>query len=195
MKTQDRFAWAASTKQFDKEVALYLSKKFIADTLLIDDVGGYSKFSIESTSSDRRRELTSSLFKSKHISGLILGFFSNYGDAYLGEGGSRDYGFKYLDANNAFKLLNRIQYIIENQRPYLTQDFDGNNIYFSFDDMRVIIYMQNNSTTGFRIRIFWKNFDSEWVYSSFKDTRAKLIKTYGLLEPVNKIKVEFLLNN
>ncbi len=182
-KNPDRFsANNISYLGYDRETSIYLAKKFIADSVLNFEIDGYRKFEIETYASDRRRELTSSFFRDENLknSGLLLGFFNIRGESEV-----KQYRFKLLNISDAFRLLNSIDYIIKNEKQYLRDDYNGNNIYFEFSDMKIIIYSQNSSSTGFRIRILWSGLDSEWIFQSFKDTRDNLIRTFGVLEPVN----------
>ena len=53
----------------------------------------------------------------------------------------------------------------------MNADDDENNIYFTFNDMVVIIY-RSGPLSG-RIRIQWNSFDAEWENTSFRRTKRR----------------------
>jgi hypothetical protein len=158
-------------KEWSKDIALFRSKAF-----LFNDVLGTStdvrKFSIIPLASAKSGELTSLIYKSEELNkeGLVLGFFGNYknkaGVRYQG------YSFKNLNKEKAVKFLNKIEEAMKNHKKFLKSDNDSNNIYFEFDDLKVLIYRDGN----FILRIFWNGFDSTWENTAFQRSKKRFLK-------------------
>ena len=70
--------------------------------------------------------------------------------------------------------MTKIETALADYSKYLDKDHDNNNIYFSFDDLTILIFNQYTDT---KLRIFWKEFDSEWLVNEFRKTKKKLLKT------------------
>ena len=160
------------SKEFSKEVALFNSKTFLFNNVL-----GVSesvvKFEVTPLAAASSGELTTLIYKcdEKNREGIILGFYGNYwnsqGVIYQG------FSFKNLEKEKAIDFLNKIHTEIEKNSKYLNAKDDTNNIYFSFDDMKVLIYA---SSQGYTIRLFWKEFDSTWEKTAFERSKKRFEK-------------------
>ena len=160
------------SKEFSKDVALFNSKAF-----LFKEVLGVSesvaKFEVTPLAASSSGELTTLIYKSetKNKEGIILGFYGNYwndkGVIYQG------FSFKNLEKDKAIEFLNKIHSEIEANKKYLNTNDDNNNIYFSYDDLKVLIYA---SSQGYTIRLFWKEFDSTWENSAFEKSKKRFEK-------------------
>ena len=158
-------------KEWSKDIALFRSKAF-----LFNDVLGTSsevrKFSVIPLASAKSGELTTLIYDSEDLNkeGLVLGFFGNYwnnsGVVYQG------YGFKNLDKEKAVKFLNKIETAMKDHKKFLKSDNDNNNIYFEFDDLKVLIYRDGN----FILRIFWNGFDSTWENTAFQRSKRRFLE-------------------
>ena len=157
-------------KEYDKDKALYRVKYFIAKSL--GEESESSKFIIDPLAASKSTELTSVYFESlKHnIRGLVLGFFDGF---WTKESGAnfQGYGFKHLNQQEATKLLNKIEKIISEEKKFLNETDDENNIYFTFDDITVLIY-RKDALSG-RLRLFWNGFDAEWENTAFRRTKRR----------------------
>jgi hypothetical protein len=159
-------------KEFSKEVALYNSKNFLFKTVL-GSTEQIEKFEIIPLAAASSGELTTLLYKSeaKQKEGLILGFYGNYwnnaGVVYQG------FAFKNIEKNEAIKFLTKIQDAIDDNRKYLQDENDNNNIYFKYDDIDVLIWSNNNDYT---IRLFWNGFDSSWEKLAFDRSKRRFEK-------------------
>ena len=159
-------------KEFSKEIALYSAKTFV-----IKDVLGESKdvvrFEVDPLAAATSGELTTLVYKceSKKQEGLILGFYGNYRN----ESGVnyQAYAFKNLPINKANELLDKIEKVAAENGKYIDDDVDNNNIYFNYDDLAILIY---NTPTSTKVRVYWKGFDSEWEWTTFKKTKKRLAK-------------------
>ena len=157
-KSFGQFAGYWYSKEFSKDVALFNSKAF-----LFKDVLGVSesvaRFEVTPLAAASSGELTTLIYKSesKNKEGIILGFYGNYwnehGVLYQG------FSFKHLEKEKAIEFLNKIHNEIESNSKFLNSNDDNNNIYFSYDDINVLIYA---SSQGYTIRLLWKEFDSTW---------------------------------
>lgn len=161
-------------KEYDKDKALYKAKYFIAKTL--GDEPGLSKFMIDPLAASKSTELTSIYFESpKHKKkGLVLGFFDDFWTRESGKG-FEGYGFKHLNQQEATELLNKIETIISDEKKFLNANDDENNIYFTFDDITVLIY-RKGALSG-RLRLFWNGFDAEWENTAFRRTKRRFEKS------------------
>lgn len=159
-------------KEFSKEVALYNSKNFLFKTVL-GSTEQIEKFEIIPLAAASSGELTTLLYKSeaKQKEGLILGFYGNYwnnaGVVYQG------FAFKNIEKNEAIKFLTKIQDAIDDNRKYLQDENDNNNIYFKYDDIDVLIWSNSNDYT---IRLFWNGFDSSWEKLAFDRSKRRFEK-------------------
>lgn len=160
-------------KEFSKEESLFNAKKFLT-TDVLGESKDVTKFEIDALVAANSGELTTLAYRcgDKSKEGLILGFYgSSSGEAGAG-GGS--YSFKHLAYKDATELLTKIETALADYSKYLDKDHDNNNIYFSFDDLTILIFNQYTDT---KLRIFWKEFDSEWLVNEFRKTKKKLLKT------------------
>ena len=48
-----------------------------------------------------------------------------------------------------------------------------NNIYFTFEDLTFVVYKYLSTP---KIRVFWKEFDSEWEMIAYKRTKRRLMR-------------------
>lgn len=159
-------------KEFSKDVALFNSKSFLFKSVL-GSSSDVVKFEVIPLAAASSGELTTLLYKceSKQKEGLILGFYGNYwndaGVVYQG------YGFKNFDKNSATELLNKIQLSIDENGKFLKSNDDKNNIFFKFEDVEVLIWMNGGSYT---IRLFWNGFDSTWEDIAFERSKRRFEK-------------------
>lgn len=158
-------------KEFSKDISLYKAKSYV-----INELFGASdkviKFEIDPLAASSSGELTSLVYNCEELNkeGLLLGFYGDYwndsGVVYQG------YGFKNLTKEKALELLQKIEDAKSKFNNYLAKDTDNNNIYFSFDDLTILIY----KTSETKIRIFWNTFDAEWQDIAFRRTKKRFEK-------------------
>lgn len=159
-------------KEFNKEVALFNSKKFLFSNVL-ETKETLDKFEVIPLASANSGELTTLLYKSetKQKEGMILGFFGNYwnesGVLYQG------YSFKNFDKEHSIEFLNKIENAIEKNIKFLKEDNDNNNIVFMYDDIYVLIWTSSGTYT---IRIFWNGFDSTWEKTAYERSKRRFEK-------------------
>lgn len=159
--------WVA--KEFSKDVALFRAKSFLYREVLgaEDKVNSFEIIPLAAASSG---ELTTLLYKSSTTGkeGMILGFFGDYwndnGTSYQG------YAFKNFNKEDALVFLEKISSAIENHHHYLKDDPDNNNIFFTFQDIDVLIYA---SSENYSIRLFWNRFDSSWEKTAFDRSKRR----------------------
>lgn len=170
VKVNSNNIWTA--KEFSKEISLFKSKEFLFKNVLgsTNEVVPFEVIPLAAASSG---ELTTLLYKcdAKQKEGLILGFYGDYwndaGVLYQG------YSFKNLEKEKAMEFLNKIVTSIEENKKFLNESGDNNNIFFKYDDMDVLIW--TNAGT-YSIRIFWQGFDSTWEKTAFERSKRRFEK-------------------
>ncbi|NVJ46480.1 MAG: hypothetical protein HWE07_05105 [Cytophagia bacterium] len=161
-------------KEYNKEQALYKAKKFVMEDILGTSTE-LTRFKIDPLASASSGELTSLVYQSdeKNKTGLILGFYGDYwndaGVVYTG------YAFKNLNEQEAIELLNLLERVYEQESKYLNSDNDNNNVFIDFQDMTFLFY----KSSGFRMRVFWNGFDSDWESVAFERTKRRFEKKTG----------------
>ena len=161
-----------TVKEFSKEISLFKSKEFLFKNVLgsTEQIVPFEVIPLAAASSG---ELTTLLYKcdTKQKEGLILGFYGDYwneaGVLYQG------YSFKNLEKEKAMEFLNKIVTSIEENKKFLNESGDNNNIFFKYDDMDVLIW--TNAGT-YSIRIFWQGFDSTWEKTAFERSKRRFEK-------------------
>ncbi|MFH6957457.1 hypothetical protein ACHRV1_08625 [Flavobacterium aquidurense] len=170
VKTNNNNVWVA--KEYSKDVALYNSKNFLFKDIL-GSTNEIVQFEIIPLAAASSGELTTLLYKceSKQKEGLVLGFYGNYwndaGVLYQG------YAFKNFERNQAIEFLNKIQTAIEDNKKFINDQSDNNNIFFKYDDIDVLIY---SSSQTYTIRLFWSGFDSSWEKTAFDRSKRRFEK-------------------
>ena len=170
VKVNSNNIWTA--KEFSKEISLFKSKEFLFKNVLgsTNEVVPFEVIPLAAASSV---ELTTLLYKcdAKQKEGLILGFYGDYwndaGVLYQG------YSFKNLEKEKAMEFLNKIVTSIEENKKFLNESGDNNNIFFKYDDMDVLIWTNMGS---YSIRIFWQGFDSTWEKTAFERSKRRFEK-------------------
>lgn len=170
VKVNSNNIWAA--KEFSKEISLFKSKEFLFKNVLgvTTQVVPFEVIPLAAASSG---ELTTLLYKcdAKQKEGLILGFYGDYwnesGVLYQG------YSFKNLEKEKAIEFLNKIVSSIEENKKFLNDNGDNNNIFFKYDDMDVLIWTNMGT---YSIRIFWQGFDSTWEKTAFERSKRRFEK-------------------
>lgn len=170
VKTNNNSVWVA--KEFSKDVALYNSKNFLFKNVLVSTTE-VVQFEIIPLAAASSGELTTLLYKceSKQKEGLVLGFYGNFwndaGVLYQG------YAFKNFEKDKAIEFLNKIQTGIEDNKKFINDEADNNNIYFKYDDIDVLIW---SSSQTYTIRLFWNGFDSSWEKTAFDRSKKRFEK-------------------
>lgn len=170
VKVNSNNIWTA--KEFSKEISLFKSKEFLFKNVLgtTEQIVPFEVIPLAAASSG---ELTTLLYKceTKQKEGLILGFYGDYwneaGVLYQG------YSFKNLEKEKAIEFLNKIVTSIEENKKFLNENGDNNNICFKYDDMDVLIWTNMGS---YSIRIFWQGFDSTWEKTAFERSKRRFEK-------------------
>ena len=170
VKVNSNNVWTA--KEFSKEISLFKSKEFLFKNVLgsTEQIVPFEVIPLAAASSG---ELTTLLYKceTKNKEGIILGFYGDYwneaGVLYQG------YSFKNLEKDKAIEFLNKIVASIEENKKFLNENGDNNNIFFKYDDIDVLIW--TNMRT-YSIRIFWQGFDSTWEKTAFERSKRRFEK-------------------
>lgn len=156
-------------KEFSKELALFKAKTFLIEEVLNTD-SRIVKFESIPLAASNSGELTTLLYKVESLDeeGLILGFFGDYwndsGVVYQG------YGFKNLNKSQAIQLFDKIEKSVEENKKFLRENNDNNNIVFEFDDMKILIW---TTLSSYNLRIYWRGFDSSWEANSLEKSRKR----------------------
>ena len=83
------------------------------------------------------------------------------------------YSFKNLEKDKAIEFLNKIVASIEENKKFLNENGDNNNIFFKYDDMDVLIWTNLGT---YSIRIFFFFFDSTWEKTAFERSKRRFEK-------------------
>jgi hypothetical protein len=156
-------------KEWSKEIALYQAKHFLFSEIIgtTTEITRMEMIPLAAASSG---ELTTILYKSeqKNKEGMILGFYTGYENNF---GLNRkEYEFKNFEKDKAIEFLNKIDQAIIDNKPYLKDDNDNNNIFFKYDDIEILITREDGQT---KIRLFWKDFDSSWEGTAFGRSKRR----------------------
>ena len=170
VKVNSNNVWTA--KEFSKEISLFKSKEFLFKNVLgsTEQIVPFEVIPLAAASSG---ELTTLLYKceTKNKEGIILGFYGDYwneaGVLYQG------YSFKNLEKDKAIEFLYKIVASIEENKKFLNENGDNNNIFFKYDDMDVLIWTNLGT---YSIRIFWQGFDSTWEKTAFERSKRRFEK-------------------
>lgn len=158
-------------KEWSKEIALFRSKAFVFNNVL-DISSDVNTFTVIPLAAAKSGELTTLIYQSEEQKkeGLVLSFFGNY---WNNEGVSfKGYGFKNLDKVKAIDFLKKIQKAMDDYDRFLKDNNDNNNIYFQYEDLKVLIYRDGN----FVLRIFWNGFDSTWENTAYQRSKKRFLK-------------------
>jgi hypothetical protein len=170
VKTTNNNIWVA--KEYSKDIALFNSKNFLFKNIL-GTSSDVTQFEIVPLAAAGLGELTTLLYKceSKQKEGLILGFYGDFwneaGVLYQG------YSFKNFDKDDAIEFLDKISKAIEDNNKFLKKETDNNNIYFTYKDIDVLVWV---SVQSYTIRLFWNGFDSSWEKTAFERSKRRFEK-------------------
>jgi hypothetical protein len=171
--SQYTFAQVYGSKKFSQDIALYKAKEFFIDNILgTTTVTEVIKFEIDPLAAALSGEVTTLSYRcaDKNKEGILLGFFGDYWDT-LGNV-SQAYSFKDLPRQRAMDFFDKIDKTTEPLVKYLNEGVEINNVYFEFEDMKIIVY----GTAPIKIRILWNRFDCEWDYATFDKTKKRYMK-------------------
>lgn len=160
-------------KEYSKEQSLYLAKTFVMNNVIGLDKEKTIKFEIDPLAASNSGELTTLIYKcyEKEMGGIILGF---YGTRWTATNGVyQQFAFKNLPKAKAEGFLNKIQEEIDLNHKYLFQNIENANIYFTYDDITILITYSGMSE---KIRVYWGDFDSEWNEAAFLLTKKRYEK-------------------
>jgi len=165
----------AENKELAKEISQFRSKEFIVNYIIGPAESKEIKFEIESLASDNSAGLISLAFNCLEVNkkGLLLAFFGDNRNEYGVM--SRAYAFRYIPLQEARELLNRIDEVKEKNKEYLTSNWDVNNVYIEYEDIKFVIY---NGVGGLIIRTLWNGFEVEWEKVAFDRTKRRLNKWF-----------------
>lgn len=157
-------------KEFSKDVSLFRAKTFLTHQVLKTSENSL-QFEAIPLAAASSGELTTLLYKcdAQNTDGLILGFYGNYWDKTSGVN-FQGYAFKDLPKQKAYEFLNKIELEIEQNKKFLKNSNDNNNIAFEFDDLTVLVW---TTSAGYFIRVYWNGFDSTWEKTSFERSKRR----------------------
>jgi hypothetical protein len=163
-----------SAKEYSADIALRDAKTFVIENV-IGESDEVIKFVVSPAEASKSGELMTLLYKCKrkNLQGLILGFYGPNRDE-LGTNATF-YAFKDLPDKKAIELLNKIQAAASENAKFIDESKDKNNIFFTYDDITVLIY---NTGAVTKLRIYWNGFDSDWEWSTFQRTKDDYYKMF-----------------
>ncbi len=159
-------------KEFSKDISLFRAKYFLFNTVLgkSEKINTFEVIPLAASSSG---ELTTLLYRSEDFNkeGIVLGFYGSYWN----ESGARFQGYAYkdLDKEDALEFLDKISSAITEYSKFLSKNTDNNNIYFTYQDIDVLISYSGGTRI---IRLFWNGFDSTWDGTAFDRSKRRFEK-------------------
>lgn len=159
-------------KEFSKDISLFRAKYFLFNNVLgkSEKINTFEVIPLAASSSG---ELTTLLYRSEDFNkeGIILGFYGSYWN----DSGARFQGYAYkdLDKNDALEFLDKINSAISEYSKFLSKNTDNNNIYFTYQDIDVLISYSGGTRI---IRLFWNGFDSTWDGTAFDRSKRRFEK-------------------
>ncbi len=166
--------WMA--KEWNKDISVYRSNEFLIKNIF-GNTSEISKFENIALASANSGEITTLLYRSEtnDKEGLLLCFYGNYWNENGVE--FQGYGFKDFNKKEAFSFLNKIQEVLDTTENYRTNNsttaYAEKNVSFRYGDMDLLI---SNIYGKVVIRIFWKGFDSNWDFNSYKKSKKRFEK-------------------
>ena len=165
----------ASQKEMAKEITQFRSKEFIINNVIGPTKGKSIRFETESLASDNSTGLISVAFNCTEVNerGLLLAFFGKNRD----ETGHavQAYGFRYIPLKEAQDFFKRINQVKAENKDYISDVRDVNNVYVEHEDIKLVIYRDS----GEQIRVFWNGFEVIWEKSAFDKTEKRLDKWFN----------------
>ena len=118
----------AAVKETAKEVSQFRSKEFIMDYIIGPAGNNEIKFETESLASDDSAGVVSIAFNCNELNkkGLLLAFIGKNRNEFGTL--TTAYGFKYIPYAEAVSLLNRIDNVKDNNKDYMKDENDVNNV-------------------------------------------------------------------
>jgi hypothetical protein len=155
----------------------YASKRIAehrAIEFLINDVLGIEEkevmpFMLESLSASASGEITTLFYycEAKDKAGLLIGFFN---ENWVPGATYERYSFFNLNTYDTKVMLNQLSKVYQNWNNGIYGT--GNSIYFKINDITFV--MDKNKQN--MMRVFWKDYDSDWGYQSFHYTKQRFEK-------------------
>jgi len=163
-----------SQKELSKEISQFRSKEYIIDEIIGDVGEKVVTFETESLASDDSGGIISVAFNCDEVDerGLLLAFFGDHRNQY--GVASTAYAFRYIPLEKAQNLLTRITQVKDDNKKYMSDESDVNNVYIQFEDIKFVLYRDN----GENIRVFWNGFEVIWEKTAYNRTRRRLDKWF-----------------
>jgi hypothetical protein len=161
-------------KKVAKEISQFRAKEFIINDIIGATNGKEIKFETESLASDDSGGLITVAFNCDEVDkrGLLLAFFGSNENA---QGQISDaYGFRAIPLKEAQALLKKIDDVRKQNEKYLIDDYNVNNVYIEFEDIKFVLYRDNGS----KIRVFWNGFEVVWEDTAFNRSKRRLDKWF-----------------
>ncbi|MBK7964369.1 MAG: hypothetical protein IPK10_02995 [Bacteroidetes bacterium] len=158
-----------NAKEWSKDRALYQAKYFLASEVfgITNEV---IKMEIIPLAAANSGELTTLLYKcdQKKKEGMVLGFYSAQTNSFGLR--STEFRFKNFEKEKAIEFLFKLDQIIEENKKYLADDYDINNVFFRYDDIDILI---TKDAGVIKIRLFWEGYDSTWEETAFNRSKRR----------------------
>jgi hypothetical protein len=164
----------ANKKELAKEISQFRSKEYIINYIIGPARSKEIRFETESLASDNSAGLISVAFNCNEVNekGLLLAFFGKNRNE-LGVL-TTAYGFRYIPLIKAQELLTRIDKVKESHKKYMSSEYDVNNVYIEYEDIKFIIYKDG----GTKVRTLWNGFEVIWERVAFDRTKRRLNKWF-----------------
>jgi hypothetical protein len=168
-------------REANKMTGEYYSKQFIVDEVLKVGDRQIVEFYADAITGAHSGELTTVLYECKSLNkkGVVFVFWNNFvtGNNLRFQG----YGFYHIDVEKAKELFNSLEAIMNQKGNAL--DYSVGNLTFKADDLTFLFYTGtagDGSLVQEQIRVWYKDFDSDWYKANLKTTIRRFRKFFEL---------------
>ena len=160
----------SASNEYDGNYAFDRAKEFIIDSIIGSPGVKIKRIYIDGLPGEKYSELTSLYYNGSEKEGIVLGIF----DRAINEVGYSYWKYIFLNFNReeAISFFKVVDGIKDRERSYLNDKNKENHVYFKMKDITFLLYLDS----GYRMKVFYKGFISDWKGTSFERMRRKFEK-------------------
>ena len=164
------YSQESADKEYDGNYAFDRAKEFVIDSIIGSPGIKIKRIYIDGLPGEKYSELTSLYYNGSDKEGIVLGIF----DRAVNESGVRywKYIFLHFNREEAISFFKVVDGIKDRERSYLNDKNKENHVYFKMKDITFLLYLDG----GYRMKVFYEGFISDWKGTSFERMRRKLEK-------------------
>jgi len=164
-----------AAKEYSKDVAVFQAKEFLMTEVLGESAQNV-QFEVDALAAATSLEVISLWYKCESMGkeGLIIGFYGYVvNEAGLGY---NQYAFRDFPKEKAIDFINKIDVVKSENTKWVSGSDNVRNVYFSFDDITLLLYQSETEIGTTTLRLFWKGFDATWEGGPYSRTKKRLFK-------------------